>query len=194
VYDGDLDHIVGLLYVKDLIPLLGHNGEGDFDLRRIVREAVFVPESKTLGDLLGQFKASKVHMALVLDEYGGTAGLVTIEDVIEEIFGEIHDEYEPPEDEEPGIEQVDERTYDVHARVRVDEVNDELHAALPEDEDYDTIGGYVFATLGHIPEAGQSLECAGLRITVTDAEKTRIRRLRVERLDTETAESMESVE
>ncbi|MEX0741874.1 MAG: hemolysin family protein, partial [Phycisphaeraceae bacterium] len=134
VFDGDLDHIVGILYVKDLIPLLGTNGDQPFDLLRTVREAVFVPEAKTLRDLLGQFKASKVHMAIVLDEYGGTAGLVTIEDVIEEIVGEIHDEYEPPE-EEPSIDQVDESTYAVHGRVRIDTLNDELKLDLPENED-----------------------------------------------------------
>lgn len=184
VFEGDLDHIVGLLYVKDLIPLLG-NGDQDFDLHRILREAVFVPETKTLRDLLGQFKASKVHMAIVLDEYGGTAGLVTIEDIIEEIFGEIHDEYEPPE-EEPGIDQIDEQTYAVHARVRIDTLNDELQLDLPEDEDYDTVGGWVFATLGRIPDPQESFEHDNLRVTITDAEKTRVNRLtlRIAREDT----------
>lgn len=179
VYEGDLDHIAGILYVKDLMPLLGASGDEPFDIRKVVREAVFVPESKTLRDLLGQFKASKVHLAMVLDEYGGTAGLVTIEDVIEEIVGEIHDEHEPPDEEEPTIEPVDKTTFDIDGRVRIDEANDELNLELPEDEDYDTVGGFVFATLGRIPETGETFDYENVHITVTDAEKTRVNKVRL---------------
>jgi CBS domain containing-hemolysin-like protein len=181
VYEGDLDHIVGVLYVKDLIALLGAEPNG-FDLRQFVRPAVFVPETKLLGDLLGQFKASKVHMAIVLDEYGGTAGLVTIEDVLEEIVGEIQDEYEPPEPDSP-IHRIDEKVAEVEGRAYVDDVNDELDCDIPDDEDYDTIGGFVFSTLGRIPEVGESFDYQNLRITVTDAEKTRVNRVRIERID-----------
>jgi CBS domain containing-hemolysin-like protein len=180
IYEKDLDHIVGILYVKDLVTLLGVGDLHDFDLKALVREARFVPESKGLGELMAEFKASKVHMALVLDEYGGTAGLVTIEDIIEEVFGEIHDEFEGAE-EDPAIRTVGADEFDVDGRVRIDDVNDELHLTLPEDEDYDTIGGFVFSTLGHIPEVGEVFDYESLTLTVTDAEKTRVNRVRIER-------------
>ncbi|MBI1371126.1 MAG: DUF21 domain-containing protein [Planctomycetes bacterium] len=183
VYEGDLDHIVGILYVKDLIPLLGAATAESFNLRKMLREAVFVPESKPLRDLLGQFKASKVHLAMVLDEYGGTAGLVTIEDVIEEIVGEIHDEHEPVDEEMPAIERVDPTVFEVDGRVRIDDVNDELQVSIPEDEDYDTIGGFVFATLGRIPDMGESFDYDNLRITISEAEKTRVAKVKIEVLD-----------
>ena len=187
VYEGDLDHIVGMLYVKDLIGLLGAPAGNGFDLRTILREAVFVPETKPLRDLLAQFKASKVHMAIVLDEYGGTAGLITIEDVLEEIVGEISDEYERPEPE-PSIHRISERAVEVDGRVYVDDVNDELGIEIPDDEDYDTIGGFVFSTMGRIPEAGETLKFEDMLITITDAEKTRVNKVRIERLDAAAAE------
>jgi CBS domain containing-hemolysin-like protein len=118
-------------------------------------------------------------MAVVLDEYGGTAGLVTIEDLIEEIFGEIADEYEEPAP--VPIRRLDPRTWEVEARAHIDELNDELSLNLPENEDYETIGGFVLSRLGYIPKAGEVLEHQGLRITVLEAEDRRITRLRIER-------------
>ena len=192
IYEGDLDHIAGILYVKDLIALLGTDDHNSFNLKENIREAMFVPETKPLSDLLTQFKASKVHLAMVLDEYGGTAGLVTIEDLLEEIVGDIQDEYEPPE-EEPAAIQVNPHTYDVHARLRIDEFNDELEADLPDEEDYDTIGGFVFAHLGRIPESGETFTHDSLRFTITDAEKTRVNRVRVERLEGDEPQSESAV-
>jgi len=178
VYDQTIDNIVGILYAKDLIRYVG-DGDGEaFDLRSVLREAMMVPESKNVGELLGEFKARKVHIALVLDEYGGTAGLVTIEDILEELVGEIQDEYEH-EEQTPQIERVDDQTLRVDARVEIDDLNDELEIELPEDEDYDTVGGFVFATLGHIPVAGESFEFQGIRFTVTEAERTRVVRVEV---------------
>jgi CBS domain containing-hemolysin-like protein len=191
VYDDNMDNIVGILYAKDLIPYVGHTDTENFDLRQTVREAYMVPESKSVRDLLGEFKARKVHIAIILDEYGGTAGLVTIEDILEEIVGEIQDEYEP-QDELPHLGWVDENTAEVDARMHIDDFNDELEANLSEDEDYDTIGGFVFATLGHIPEEGESFEWDGLRFTVTEAERTKIRKLRLEKLSPKVAASEEN--
>lgn len=188
IYEGDLDHIVGILYVKDLIMMLGAPAGDGFELRKIVREAVFVPETKPLRDLLAHFKASKVHMAIVLDEYGGTAGLITIEDVLEEIVGEISDEYERPEPE-PAIYRVSDRVIEVDGRVYVDDVNDELNVEIPEEEDYDTIGGFVFSTMGRIPEAGEQFAYEDLVVTITEAEKTRVNKVRIERLDTAAADA-----
>ena len=180
VYDGDLDHILGVLYAKDLLKLVGSNGDVPFDLRSIARDAQFVPESKTIRDLLTDFQVSKIHMAVVLDEYGGTAGLVTIEDILEELVGEIHDEYEPQATQEPQITRVDARVAEAEGRVHIDDLNDELEIDLPEDEDYDTVGGFVFATLGHVPEAGETFEFEDVRVVVLEAERTRVNRVRIE--------------
>jgi putative hemolysin len=182
VYEEDLDHIVGILYVKDLISFVGQTLPEPFDIRKHVREAMFVPETKTVRDLFGQFKQANVHIAIVLDEYGGTAGLVTIEDILEEIVGDIRDEYEKKADKKPGITQLGENTWEVAARVYVDDFNDELKVELPDEEDYDTVGGFVFATLGRIPDTGETFEYDGLRFTIIDAEKTRVNTLRVEML------------
>jgi CBS domain containing-hemolysin-like protein len=168
--------------VKDLIPYVGQDSGQPFDLRSILREPYMVPESKPVHELLTEFKVSKVHMAIVLDEYGGTAGLVTIEDILEEIVGEIQDEYEPVDETPPGIERLDEQTVLVDARLRVDDLMDELDLELPEDRDYDTVGGFVLATLGHLPQAGEQFDFDGVRVTVTEAERTRVNRVRVERI------------
>lgn len=179
VYEGDLDHIAGILYAKDLLQFLG-NGDGiAFDLRRILRAALMVPESKWVRQLLGEFRSRKVHIAIVLDEYGGTAGLVTIEDILEELVGEIRDEYEPTGEQEPQITRINETTFDVDARVHVDDLNDDLNIKLPEDEDYDTVGGFVFSTLGHVPDVGEKFEFANVVFTVTAAERTRVNRVRL---------------
>jgi CBS domain containing-hemolysin-like protein len=177
VYDKTIDNIVGILYAKDLIKYVGE-GE-DFDLRSVLRDAMLVPESKNVAELLAEFKANKVHIALVLDEYGGTAGLVTIEDILEELVGEIQDEYEHAE-HTPQIEHVGDQVLRVDARVEIDDLNDELDTELPEDEDYDTVGGFVFATLGHVPKTGEAFDYGGMRFTVTDAERTRVVRVEVQ--------------
>ena len=182
VYEGDMDHIVGMLYAKDLLRFVG-SGNGLFELRSILREALIVPESKWVRELLGEFKQRKVHIAIVLDEYGGTAGLVSIEDILEELVGEIQDEYEPTE-QDPEIRRIDEKTFDVDARVHVDELNDQVNVRLPEDEDYETVGGFVFSTLGHIPDRGEDFRYQNIRIIVTDVERTKINRVRIEMLET----------
>lgn len=179
VYQEDYDHIVGILYAKDLIKLLGVASESPFDLRSLLREPMLVPETKTLDQLLHEFKASKVHLAIVLDEYGGTAGLVTIEDILEEIVGEIEDEYEP-EEERPSIRIIEDGIAEVDARVYVDQLNDELELDLPEDEDYDTVGGFVFSELGHIPEPGETFEFGNLRVTVLIVERTHVNRVKID--------------
>ena len=186
-YEADLDHIVGILYAKDLLRFLGDGEAGEgFELRTILREALMVPESKWVRQLLAEFRARKVHIAIVLDEYGGTAGLVTIEDILEELVGEIHDEYEPST-EEAEIRRIDDRTFEVDARVHVDDVNDDLNIRLPEDEDYETVGGFVFSTLGHIPGAGEAFEFGNARFTVMDAGRTRVNRVRIEVAETSVA-------
>jgi CBS domain containing-hemolysin-like protein len=175
VYEGTIDHIIGVVYAKDLLRL---NPGDPFDLRQIMRTAPYVPETKTLAELLAEFRATKVQIAIVLDEYGGTAGLATIEDILEELVGEIDDEYDqrPP----PAMNRIDERTLEVDARVHISEINEELEIELPEEEDYETIGGFVFTTLGKIPVAGEEFRHGHIRVQVVDAEPRRIKRLRIE--------------
>lgn len=182
IYEDTIDHIVGMLYSKDLISHLGN--DQPFDLKAIMRQVFMVPESKPVAELLAEFRARKLHIAVILDEYGGTAGLVTIEDILEELVGEIQDEHEVTE-EAPATTRIDENTYEVEARIYIDDLNDQLDLELPEDEDYDTLGGFVFSTLGHIPNVDETFEFGNLRFTVTDALRTRVNRVRIERLTSE---------
>lgn len=189
VYDGTLDHIVGVLYARDLLKHIGRPQE-EFDIRSAMRPAIFVPETKPLRDLLREFRLQKVHIAIVLDEYGGTAGLVTIEDVLEELVGEIADEHER---QEPAmLWRINELAYEADARVYVDEINHQLGLQLPENEGYDTLGGFVSTTLGRIPQAGATFEQAGARYTVIDAEPQRVKRLRIELLPKQVAEEAQN--
>ncbi len=175
VYEENIDDIKGVLYAKDLLTL----SEIDtFEPLEMMRKVPFVPESKPIPDLLQELREQKVHLAIALDEYGGTAGLVTIEDIIEEIVGDIADEYETPEP--APIRRIDANTLEVDARVRIDEINEQLSTKLPEDENYDTVGGFVFSALGKIPETGEELAYNNVKFRVIDAEERRINRLRVE--------------
>ncbi len=175
VYDESIDNILGVLYAKDL--LLIDTGE-QFDVTETMRSVPYIPDNKPVDDLLQELKDRKVHMAIVLDEYGGTSGLVTIEDIIEELVGEIVDEYEPAES--AVLERIDEHTVEVDGRMRIDDLNQELSIALPENDDYETIGGYVFSSLGKIPQVGEQCRHDNVQITVLAAEPRRINRLRVQ--------------
>lgn len=192
VYETDYDHIVGILYAKDLLKWVGREATG-FKLRPILRSAIFVPESKPLGELLNELRAKKVHIAIVLNEYGSTVGLVTFEDLLEEIVGEIHDEYEPIEETLPGVE-LDESTHaaEIEAREYITDANKALlpiGVVLPEGEEYDTVGGYVLATFGHIPVAGETFRKNGHIVTVLEAEPMRVIRVRVEKAAPKTDEA-----
>ena len=148
-----------------------------FDIKSITRPAFFVPESKTLRNLLHDFRLQKVHIAVVLDEYGGTAGLVTIEDMLEQLLGDISDEHEPQEP--PMFDRIDDQVSEVDARLPIDELNRLTGLSLPEDAGYETLGGFISTTLGRIPKAGTVLEHSGANFTVLDAEPQRVKRLRV---------------
>ena len=180
VVQGNLDAVVGFLYAKDLLARAGGADGAATSVRDIMRKPFFVPETKRLDELLSEFRTAKMHIAVVLDEYGGTAGLVSIEDILEEIVGEIVDEYEeaPPQP----MRRLDDGAWAVEARVRINELNSGLSIRLPEGEDYETIGGLVLSRLGYIPKAGQTLQVEGLKITVLEAEERRIMRLRIDLL------------
>lgn len=175
VYGENIDDIKGVLYAKDLLNI---DETELFDPTEVMRKVPFVPETKPVMDLLQELRAKKVHLAVVLDEYGGTAGLVTFEDIFEEIVGDIADEYETPEP--APIRRIDDHTLEVDARVRIDELNDELEIELPDDENYDTVGGFVFSEMGKIPSKGEELRYQNVLLTVLDSEERRINRLRVQ--------------
>lgn len=177
VYEETVDNIVGVLYAKDLLEY-GENGKL-LSITDLMREAYFVPETKHINDLLRELKSLRIHMAIVIDEYGGTAGLVSIEDLLEEIVGQIQDEFDT--DEEAEIEQIDTRTWIVDGAVPIDEVSELVEVELP-DEEVDTIGGFVYWLLDHIPSAGEKLNLPdyGLRITVVEINGRRIAKLKIE--------------
>jgi len=181
IYDKSRDDIVGVLYSKDLLAELIKPEEAQASLAALVRQPVFVPETKPVSSLLEEFQKSRNHMAIVLNEFGGVAGLVTIEDVLEEIVGEIVDEHD--EDFVDGIKQIDERTSEVSARMTIGELNDRLGLQLPESDDFDTVGGFVFNEMGHLPTPGEQVNWRNLRFTVLDISRRRIEKLRVEVLD-----------
>jgi len=179
VYKENIDNIVGVVYAKDLLSEIGKD-KAAFRLKDKSRDAYFVPETKLLRVLLHEFQNQKLHMAVVLDEYGGTAGIVTLEDILEELVGEITDEYENVPAKK--IKKINEQTIEVDARVYIDDLNDEFDIELPEEEDYDTVGGFVFSHLGYIPKALQTFEYERLRFTIAAAEARKIKRIRIEKL------------
>lgn len=187
VYEENLDHVVGMLYAKDLLSWIMANGSDssvEFNLKSILRDPTFVPETKTVRELLAQLLADKVHIAIIIDEYGGTSGLVTMEDIVEEIFGEIQDEYEDPEDDPRGVDINEGATLaEIDARTEIDDANDELEQLgfqIPESDDYDTVAGYINTTLGRIPEQGEQVTQDQMHITILEAEPTRVLRIAVE--------------
>ncbi|MGF1634573.1 MAG: hemolysin family protein [Phycisphaerae bacterium] len=176
-YDENLDNIVGILYARDLIEYVGEE-VSTFDVKKIMRPPIFIPETKPLRDLLQEMRIRKVHMAIVLDEYGGTAGLVTIEDVLEELVGEISDEHEP---QTPAmLKHISESAVEADARIPVEDLNHMVSLELPEDEDYDTLGGFVSTTTGQIPQAGTSFTWKNAKFTVVAAEPHRVNRVRID--------------
>ena len=152
VYDKDIDHIIGTIHVKDLLKFLD-NDEEKFSLKSLLREPYFVPDSKKTSELFKEMQEQKNHIAIVLDEYGGTAGIVTIEDLIEEIVGNIFDEYDEDEEE---IKMIDASTYEIDGLTNIDDVEDEINAGLPVD-DYDTIGGFILGQLGRFPNVNEKV-------------------------------------
>ena len=170
VYQGVVDHIVGIIHAKDLLPVLGQ-GVPKFDLRKVMRPPYFIPENKKIDELLSEFKRSKNQMAIIRDEYGGTAGLVTLEDLLEEIVGDIMDEYDI---EQNLINIVSPECAMVKARVDIEELNERLELDLTESDDYETIGGYVFSLFGRQPNEGESVESEGYVFTVKDTDNGRL--------------------
>ncbi|OHB65593.1 MAG: hypothetical protein A2168_05850 [Planctomycetes bacterium RBG_13_50_24] len=180
VYEDNIDNIVGLIYAKDLLAEIGKDTV-DFKLREKMRKVYFVPETKPLRVLLHEFQNQKLHIAIVLDEYGGTAGIVTLEDILEELVGEITDEYEATPAEP--IKKIDQNTIEADARISIDDLNDQFDLNLPEDENYETIGGFVFSRLGYIPKANESFDYENLKFTIASAEARKIKRIKIQKIE-----------
>jgi CBS domain containing-hemolysin-like protein len=176
VYEQGIDDIVGIVYVKDLMRA-ARDGRVDAAVRELIRPAHFVPETKRVAELMREMQREKFHMAIVVDEYGGTSGLVTLEDLIEELVGEIVDEFDV---EEPQVEWLPNGDSRVNARMPVDELNELLHAELPEG-DWDSVGGLMLDLLGHVPTEGEAVDFDGHRLIAERVQGRRIGRVRITR-------------
>ena len=181
VYRDSLDDMLGILHVRDLFQALYDRGIENVVIEHIVRPAHVVPETKDLASLLGEFRRQNQHMALVVDEYGAVQGIVTLEDLLEEIVGEIEDEYDLPDD---SIERVDDTHIRIHGTFSIDDFNEQFGTVLPQ-EDYHTIAGFVFGELGRAPQPGDEIAYDGLRFSVVEVDGQRIERLEVEFIERE---------
>jgi len=180
VYEGSLDTIIGVVSARDLVQAFASGRAEQAELRSLLHPAYFTPETKRLRELLSELRRAKVEVAIVLDEYGGTAGLVTVGDIIGEIVGEIPDEYD--EDEPAPIRHVAGGAAEVDATLHVSEVNEALEIELPENDDYETLAGYVLAQLGRFPKRGDSFTSADVEFVVVDATDRRVLKVRVRKL------------
>lgn len=175
VYDDIIDKIIGIVHAKDILPLLAQNKE--WTLSDIIRKPYFVPETKKINDLLSELQQKRIQIAIVIDEFGGTAGMVTLEDIVEEIVGEIQDEYD---EEKPTVEKISDTEFIINAYATVYDVNEHLPHDLPEDEDFDTVGGLVSHAFGKIPEVGDSEECYGYLFTILKKTEQNIETIKLE--------------
>ncbi len=172
VYEEMVDNIVGIFYVKDIIRLIGHNKDAEnFDLRGVVRKPFFVPESKGIADLFSEFQHSHIHMAIVVDEFGGTSGLITLEDIIEEFFGEIQDEYDLEPEQ---IVRISEEVVRADARVSIYDIEHFFDVEFPEDGDYETLGGFLMTQSGTVPSLNDEIRWKSLLFKVVEADEKKV--------------------
>ncbi len=177
VYEDTIDNIIGVLYIKDILGVV-KDGKTDTPIKNFLRPGYFVPETKSIIEILQEFRSMKVHIALVLDEYGGIVGLVTIEDLIEEITGEIRDEYDTEEDE--FIYKVDDNTYEIDGMINIETLNEELGINLPVSEDYESLGGLIVTELGRVAMVNDEIVISGIRLKILEVEKMRVAKVLVE--------------
>jgi len=175
VYKGNLDNITGIIYTKDMLGMIKNRGLIVF--QDLIRIPYFVPSTKYVDDLLKEFKKGKIHIAIVVDEFGGTAGLVTLEDILEEIVGDIKDEYDIEEKE---IEQVDSKIYIVKGKVEIEKINSQMGVDIPVEEDVNTIGGIVMAIAGKVPKSGEIIKLGNIQFTVLKSDEKKIERIKIE--------------
>ncbi len=189
VYKAKIDNIIGILYIKDLLPYLSQRKKETMDLEKLARPAYFVPEQKKIDELLKEFQQERIHMALVVDEYGGISGLVTLEDVIEEIVGEIQDEYDR---EPPLFKKVDENTFIVDGKMSMEEINDDLELNLPTEEGVETISGFILSLLGSLPNENEWVRYKQYKFTVEKINRNRILKVRIEKAFSDEPETREN--
>lgn len=189
VYKDNIDNIVGILYAKDILEYVNNDQLSKLTLKEICRAPMFVPETKLITELLHEFRKSKMHIAIAVDEYGGTSGVVTIEDILEEIIGEIQDEYDT--DEQDLYKEAD-NGYIIDAKMPITEFKELLHIKgdLEGEEDFDTLGGFAFAQFGYIPAIGETFESHNVLFEVIDADEKRVKTLRVTVIDSEKKEEL----
>ena len=180
IYEETIDNIIGILYVKDLMEHIKNN-ELDIPIKQFIRSAYFVPETKSIIEILKEFRGLKVHIAMVLDEYGGVVGLVTIEDLIEEIVGEIRDEYD--DEEESFFKKLADNEYEVDAMTDIETINKELELDLPISEDYESLGGLIVTTTGKICEVGDEVQINNIYLKVLEVDKMRVSKVFIRILD-----------
>lgn len=187
VYEGTIDNIIGILYAKDLLAVYErwYKTKEKFDLKKILRKAYFVPENKKIDDLLDIFRRDRIQIAIVIDEYGGTAGLITLEDVVEEIVGEIIDEYDK---ETKLYEIIDNNTMIVDGMIDIDKINELLNIEIPEN-DFETLGGFIYDLMGRVPRKGEKIEYQHLQMTIEQVVKNRIKRVKIIKKYTESQEN-----
>jgi CBS domain containing-hemolysin-like protein len=173
VYNETIDNIAGILYVKELLPFIAHKPR-KFELRKMLHRQYFVPETMPLDDLLVEFKRRRLHLSCVVDEYGGFGGIITLEDIIEEIVGDIKDEFD--DDEAPEIRKIGRYTYEVDSRMTLSDFNEEAGAGLPTDE-FDTIGGLVFDLFGKIPKKNETVKLGNISFKIKEIKGTRLTRV-----------------
>jgi CBS domain containing-hemolysin-like protein len=177
VFDGNVDNIVGIVYAKDLLAFWGKDDK-ETSLEKVMRQPYFIPETKRLEELLREFRVKRVHMAIVVDEYGGLLGLVTIEDLIEEVFGEIEDEYD--QRVEGRIVRLEDGSVSVDAKLEIEELERYLDVEIHK-ENFETVGGFIFHLLGRVPEPGERVDFDGLSMIIESADGMRIERVRIVR-------------
>ena len=180
IYEETIDNIIGILYIKDLMEHIKNN-ELDLPIKQFVRSAYFVPETKSIIEILKEFRGLKVHIAIVLDEYGGVVGLVTIEDLIEEIVGEIRDEYD--DEDESFFKKLADNEYEVDAMTDIETINKELELELPISEDYESLGGLIVTTTGKICEVGDEAQIDNIYLKVLEVDKMRVSKVFIRILD-----------
>lgn len=174
IYEERIDNIIGIVYIKDLISYIGKDSLKDVTLPDLVHKAYYVPEQKKIQDLLNEFQSQKMHMAIVVDEYGGTSGLVTLEDIIEEIVGEIQDEYDF---EEPLINQIDESNYEIDGKLQIEEFNENLPIDIPEEDGVETISGFIHHLTGKLPEESDIINYENFEFTIKEVDNRRINKI-----------------
>jgi CBS domain containing-hemolysin-like protein len=179
VYEGRIDNVIGVLYAKDLLKVWREGNDERDGIRSSLREPYYVPEAKKVDDLLAEMQTLHVHMAVVVDEYGGVAGVVTMEDIVEEIFGEIQDEYD--EEEQP-YQVIEDGDYLFRGRIDLDDFNEIMASELPREE-ADTLSGFIYGRLGHVPVTGENVLIEDLNLIVEQVSNRRIRKVRAQRTE-----------